>query len=50
MPQHSHKEPEEPIGIVISNGSREEVAPKFAAFVWAPAPDEQPLTVEVRAA
>lgn len=50
MTPHSPREPQEPVGIVISNGSREEVAPRFAAFVWGPAPDEQPLAPEVRAA
>ncbi len=31
---------QEPMGIVISRGSRVEVAPKFLAYVWAPAPDD----------
>jgi hypothetical protein len=31
---------QEPIGIVISNGSRAEVTPRFAAYVWGPVPDE----------
>jgi hypothetical protein len=31
---------QEPVGIVISGGSRAEAAPKFLAYVWAPAPDE----------
>ena len=30
---------EEPIGIVIADGARREVTPRFAAFVWAPAPE-----------
>ena len=30
---------QEPIGIVISRGSREEASPKFWAYVWAPAPE-----------
>lgn len=29
----------EPVGIVISNGSRREDAPRFAAYVWGPVPD-----------
>ncbi|MBV9879463.1 MAG: hypothetical protein JO180_03160 [Gemmatirosa sp.] len=29
----------EPIGIVISDGGRLEVTPRFAAFVWAPGPE-----------
>jgi hypothetical protein len=31
---------QEPIGIVISRGSREEAAPRFLAYVWGPAPDD----------
>ena len=33
------REAEEPIGIVISGGARDEVTPRFAAFVWGPAPE-----------
>ncbi len=29
----------EPVGIVISRGSRREAAPKFSAYVWGPAPE-----------
>ena len=29
----------EPVGIVISRGSRVEAAPKFLAYVWGPAPE-----------
>ena len=29
----------EPVGIVISRGSRGEAAPKFSAYVWGPAPE-----------
>ena len=29
----------EPVGIVISRGSRSEPAPKFLAYVWGPAPE-----------
>jgi hypothetical protein len=32
-------EQQEPIGIVISRGTREEAAPKFWAYIWAPAPE-----------
>jgi len=42
-------ETEEPVGIVISRGSREEAAPKFWAYVWGPVPQDTGLT-EVRAA
>lgn len=31
---------EEPIGIVISRGSRAEAAPRFSAFMWSPVPEE----------
>jgi hypothetical protein len=34
------RDAQEPIGIVISRGSRDETAPKFWAFVWGPAPVE----------
>lgn len=30
---------QEPVGIVISRGSRAEPAPRFRAYVWAPAPE-----------
>jgi hypothetical protein len=30
---------EEPVGIVISRGSRSEPAPRFTAYVWGPAPE-----------
>lgn len=29
----------EPLGIVISQGSRAEQAPRFWAYVWGPAPE-----------
>ena len=31
---------EEPIGIVISSGSRAEAEPRFRAYVWGPVPGE----------
>ena len=30
---------EEPMGIVISSGSRAEATPKLSAYVWGPAPE-----------
>ena len=30
---------QEPVGIVISGGSRAEEVPRFTAYVWGPAPD-----------
>jgi hypothetical protein len=41
---------EEPVGIVISGGhSLVEASPRFSAYIWAPAPEEE-STEEVRAA
>lgn len=34
---------DEPIGIIISRGSRAEEAPRFSAYVWGPVPDEPDL-------
>jgi hypothetical protein len=35
----------EPIGIIISRGSRDEATPRFSAYVWGPVPEEnEPLT------
>jgi hypothetical protein len=31
---------QEPIGIIISSGSRSEATPRFWAYVWGPVPDE----------
>ncbi len=31
---------QEPIGIVISRGTRQEAVPMFFAYVWAPAPED----------
>ena len=31
----------EPVGIVISNGTRHENAPRFAAYVWGPVPESE---------
>jgi len=33
---------EEPRGIVISRGSREEPPPAFSVYVWGPAPEPEP--------
>jgi hypothetical protein len=33
---------EEPVGIVISRGSREETPPAFSVYVWGPAPEPEP--------
>ena len=31
----------EPLGIVISSGSRDEESPRFAAYVWGPVPEAE---------
>lgn len=31
----------EPIGIVISSGTPDVAAPRFAAYVWGPVPEEE---------
>ncbi len=31
---------DEPVGIIISGGSRAEATPRFSAYVWGPVPDE----------
>jgi hypothetical protein len=33
---------EEPVGIVISSGSRAEKTPRLIAYVWGPAPEVEP--------
>jgi hypothetical protein len=33
---------QEPVGIVISSGSRAEDAPRLIAYVWGPAPETEP--------
>jgi hypothetical protein len=41
---------DEPVGIVISGGHPSaEAAPRFSAYIWAPAPEEE-STEEVQAA
>lgn len=34
------KRSDEPLGIIISRGSKEEPTPLFSTYVWGPAPDE----------
>jgi hypothetical protein len=42
---------DEPVGIVISPGAREEILPRFSAYVWGPASEPAPPTTNtVRAA
>ena len=40
----------EPVGIVISRGSRAEPEPIFHAFVWGAAPDLAPVPQDTKAA
>jgi len=50
MKHSSDTSQEEPMGIVISGGhSLAEPAPRFSAYIWAPAPEEE-ITEEVQAA
>lgn len=37
--------PMEPVGIVISRGGTDEPPPVFSAYVYGPAPDEEPAPV-----
>jgi hypothetical protein len=52
MPDIRHKCPDEdPMGIVISSGSRSESAPRFAAYVWGQEAEvSAPALTEPRAA
>ena len=42
--------PEEPMGIVISRGSRVEERPRFSAYVWSNVTDVFPAVEEPKAA
>lgn len=35
---------DEPVGIVISRGTREEVSPRVLAYIWGPVPVEDEST------
>lgn len=35
------KSSDEPVGIVISSGTRREDSPRFAAYVWGPVPESE---------
>lgn len=41
---------QEPLGIIISQGSREEQQPRFVAYIWGPAPDDTTPTKDLAAA
>ncbi|HSC33374.1 MAG TPA: hypothetical protein VLD17_16730 [Gemmatimonadaceae bacterium] len=40
----------EPVGIVISNGKRDEPTPAFWAYMWGPAPEQDSVGKTPRAA
>jgi hypothetical protein len=51
MGQHRQAElDQEPMGIVISRGSRAQTAPRFTAYVWGPAPESEPESGEKKVA
>lgn len=37
--QRQAENEQEPVGIIISGGSRTEGVPRFSAYVWGPVPD-----------
>ncbi len=47
LPLMQHQR-EEPIGIVIADGGRGDLAPLFSAFVWGPVPDDPEVLEDVR--
>ena len=50
MKKSTHASSDEPVGIIISGGrSSSESAPRFSAYIWAPAPEEESAE-EVQAA
>jgi hypothetical protein len=48
--QHADADQSTPVGIIISQGSRSEDAPRFAAYIWAPAPTDGDVSASTRAA
>jgi hypothetical protein len=51
MPSHVQQPiAEEPLGIVISRGSRDEPMPVLRAYVWGPAPEVPAEQTEPKAA
>jgi hypothetical protein len=40
-------EESEPVGIIISRGSRDEPTPAFFAYVWGPAPEVEEKSTRV---
>ena len=41
---------QEPVGIIISRGSRDEATPRFSAYVWGPVPEDADVSSKVEAA
>jgi hypothetical protein len=36
---------QEPVGIIISRGTRDEATPRFSAYVWGPVPEDVDVRV-----
>jgi hypothetical protein len=36
---------QEPVGIIISRGTRDEATPRFSAYVWGPVPEDSDVRV-----
>jgi len=49
MPNTNPSEVTEPVGIVISRGSRDEPTPAVFAYIWGPAPEIEAELEPVRA-
>ncbi len=47
---HQRTDEPEPIGIIISQGSRTDTPPRFSAYVWGAAPAETQTASTTRAA
>ncbi|HWZ59821.1 MAG TPA: hypothetical protein VNW46_12680 [Gemmatimonadaceae bacterium] len=47
---HADADQSTPVGIIISQGTRAEDAPRFAAYIWAPAPTDADAAASTRAA
>jgi hypothetical protein len=50
MTTHKTNSTDEPVGIVISRGKRDEPAPAFWAYVWGPVPETELPPTESKAA
>ena len=50
MKPRQRDQTQEPLGIIIARGSRDEAVPVFRAYVWGPAPERASEQPESRAA